>query len=414
MSSITHNYNEPDRIKTTYFSYLTGLMFALVYCDSLITYFGQFLRGVQPAQIYVPLFVIFLLVSGYKKALPDIKTGFLLVVMFLAFAMGVFTAPDITERRFLEVISAFTAFMIGYNFFSHNTDENKLFWFLSLLSFIYISVCVVALLKYFPAIFPLEIALWSNQGNLNERPAITTDQNFQVFYLFAPVLLVLLRSGWLKLLLTLILLAGAAYVVIKVQSRSGILVFAGGTFLAIIFHFISKEGNKLNIIIFTLLAILLSYKLIPVIYNIMEPLLARFSSSGFEKSTADARLTSALRVFDLLQDPANWVPRGNPESLLGRNKSHSNVTAILLESGLLGLLAWILLFIYPVIRLIKKYFLGIDVYCLVAFLAGLMSLILQMTLNVPVMDQVWLWAGATNGALVRKIQTSVIRVRTGY
>ena len=61
-----------------------------------------------------------------------------------------------------------------------------------------------------------------------------------------------------------------------------------------------------------------------------------------------------------------------------------------------------MLFVRPVFLLTKQYYSrNGDIIAGLVFVAAVMVLILQLSLNVPVMDQVWLWAGALNGVLAK-------------
>ncbi len=397
MTRLKRTVNSTER-----YDYFSMLMFGVVFCDSLITYFGSRIGGVQPALIVIILFVTFVLLRGFKSILPTEKVIAWLSLMLFGFVIGIITAPDIGLWRLPQLISASIAFFIGYNLFRYITDVGKLYWLYFILSFIYISVCVIAVLRIAPHYFPIEVSLWAHGYSINERPAITTDQNFQFFYIFLPVLLIMLPASLIRFLGGLVLILGAAFILVRLQTRSGVLVFAGGLLLALAYPFVSKRSDKKKVVVLIALGSLFVLLMLPLVMHEIGPLLTRFLSEGREHETSAGRLTSALYIFDIVWNPLYWIPQGNPTYLEGANKPHSNIAAIFLEAGILGLVGWFMLFVRPVFLLAKYYYSrNSDVIASTVFVASVMVLILQLSLNVPVMDQIWLWAGALNGVLER-------------
>ena len=383
-------------------SLFSAVLFGLVFCDSLITYFASRIGGVRPALIILILFAVFALLKGYKKILPSERVMGWLALMVFGFLMGIVSAPDIGIQRLPELASAVIAFLIGYYFFRFNTDVNKIYWFLFILSALYTSICVLAILRVAPQYFPIEVSLWAHGYTINERPAITTDQNFQFFYIFLPVLLIMLPIGRFKFLGVLVLLIAAAFVLVRLQTRSGVLVFVGGFLLALAYPFVSKKSDKKKVIYLLLSAFLIVLLSLPLVMSEVGPLLVRFLSEGKEQATSAGRLTSALYIFDVVWNPLYWLPQGNPTYLEGYNKPHSNIAAVYLEAGIFGLVGWVMVFVRPVFLLAKQYYSrNGDIIAGLVFVASVMILVLQLSLNVPVMDQVWLWAGALNGVLAK-------------
>ncbi len=391
----------------------SAVLFGLVFCDSLITYFGSRFGGIRPAIITLILFLIFVSLRKFDHVLPRKSVLIWMGVMIAGFLIGVVTAHDVGFERIPQLVSACVAFFVGFTFFKYTANEKNVYTFFLILSALYIIVCLLAVLKIAPQYFPIEVSLWADGYSLHERPAITTDQNFQFFYLFLPVLLIMLPLGWLRLCIVICLLLGAAFVLVRLQTRSGTLVLMGGAIIAMAYPFFSKSFDRKKILILITIGFLVVLALLPKILNELDPLLTRFLSEGKEQSTSSVRVASALYIFDVVWNPFYWIPQGNPTSILGAHKPHSNIAAVFLEAGILGLIGWVMLFVRPTFQLAKEYYSkNSDRIVSMVFVSSVMVLILQMSLNVPVMDQVWLWAGAVNGALekLRQNKNSLNRV----
>ena len=264
----------------------SAILFGLVFCDSLITYFGSRTGGIRPALIVIILFSVFVVLKRFKHMLPSETVIAWLALMVSGFLVGIVTAPDIGMERLPQLVSASIAFFIGNYFFRFNTNERKLYWFLFILSVLYIAVCIIAILKIAPQYFPIEVSLWAHGYSINERPAITTDQNFQFFYVFLPVLLIMLPVGRLRFLGILVLILGAAFILVRLQTRSGVLVFIGGLLMALAYPFISKKPDKKKVIMLLSIGFLFILLMLPLVLSEIGPLLTRFLSEGKEQATS--------------------------------------------------------------------------------------------------------------------------------
>ena len=331
-----------------------------------------------------------------------------IVALSIGLLTGIPLVEEIGWRRVLEIVGLISAYFIGYAFFRNLEDKQILLQVLAISSLLYVAVCVMALTKIAPSVFPLEILIWSDSGILRERPAVMTDQNFQVFYLFPTVLCLVLQRTKIGLLITTIGLALSFYILANLQTRSGILIMAGLIVLTVYAQKRSKRGTQLLAVLGVALAgamILVALWKLPS----FELLLTRFSSGDY--ATAQGRLSSFTYLFEKLWNPLNWLPIGNSEFLkLTGNRPHSNPTALFLEGGLIALFAWGALVLHPAWKLGLLYLRGrLDQLSQVCLLGGVGSLVAQLALNVPVMDQVWLWAGALGGRLVKVMEHQKIR-----
>jgi uncharacterized membrane protein len=132
-------------------------------------------------------------------------------------------------------------------------------------------------------------------------------------------------------------------------------------------------------------------------------IIARFVDTDYQ--TGHGRLASLTYLFEHVYDPLWWVPRGNAEfaeQYGGGNVPHSNITAMFLEGGILGLYMWIVVFLLPVLKLAGMFFRKqLDPLATMILISGFSMLVVQLSLNVPFFKQPWLWAGAVVGALYR-------------
>ena len=396
------NVNSYSESKKTW-DWFATILFLLVFGDALITYFTQRVGFSHVAAITGFLFLIYFLLKGPKASLPNSRTTGWLLLFVVGFSIAVPMQNGIGLYRLLQIASAGTAFLVGFVFFKTARDEEKLANLLLFATSIYLIICLLALYKIAPGVFPLETMLWSNNGVLNERPSVMTDQNFQVFYLFPVVLLMALPFRLIRGTMVLVCVIGSLLVLAKLQTRSGVLIISGLTLLAIIAPFKIASLGRRKIVVLPAVGILIAILILPLALSQAGLLLERFSGSDGDFRTLVGRLHSFTYLFENLWNPMWWLPRGNNEFVaITGNTPHSNATAMFLEGGILGLLAWFALLIVPLWRYFRLFRRRqLDNIGAMLMLAGIGTFVMQMTLNVPVMDQVWLWMGAMAGGLTR-------------
>jgi len=381
--------------------FIESLAFSLILFDSLFVYLSkQHLGFIAPVNIIVPIFLILISIrKGYLYILPPRNIVILLALCSLGFISGAAILPEYGIHRVLETMSAVTAFIIGYIYIRWNDNEKSIYTVLLLVGVVYSLVCIIALSKLYPSIFPIVVKLWAFQGQLIERPEITTDQNFQVFYLLPAIVILATPLNKYKLSIVLFIIISAFYILSALQTRSGILVIIGTVFLCLIAPLWTKTLGRKKTSILPLLFGIGIIILLPLILKYGSNILIRFTSTDF--STGLGRLHSFFYLFEHIYNPLWWVPQGNHELIeLTGNKAHSNITAVFLDGGIISLISWIFIFIIPLIKLgklfIKK---KLDNISTIVFIAGSATMITQLTLNVPLMDQVWLWGGAVVAAI---------------
>gem|GEM_PF-1608792 len=387
--------------KTVRWDWFRSLLFTLVFCDALVVYFTGRFGFTRVNIIPAGLYLFYLLLMGPSKVLPAFSVLAWGAVLWLGFLMGFAVLPGIGPERLLELASATIAFLVGYVFFRNMGNEGGMIWFFTLLTLAYGVVSLLALLKIAPNLFPLEIKLWSDNGIIRERPAVMTDQNFEVFYLLPAAALIALPAKIPRVLLVWLSVGIGLYVLAKLQTRSGMLVIAGIIALSLYAPLkIRSLGRTKVMILPVLLGISLIFAL-PYVITSASLLIERFTNQGM--GTAYGRLHSLLYFFEHVWNPLWWIPHGNSEFLkMTGNVPHSNITAVFLEGGLFGLSAWVALVILPLWRYLRLFMWGeLDNIGTMIMLMGLGVFVIQMSLNVPVMDQVWLWAGSVVGGLDR-------------
>jgi hypothetical protein len=372
----------------------------IIFTDSLINYFLRTFFVPLPVNtlVIIPFFGLFLL-GRLPQVTPRPTTLIWLMLAVAGYTTGVFSAPDITAHRFLEIASALLAFLVGFGFFKNNADEDILARLFLFVTIAYVVVCLVALSRTMPSLFPVTDQIWSQKGILQRRPEVTTDQNFQVFYLFPAALLLALPFQPKRSLPALFVVVGSLFILAKLQTRSGALIFLGTVFLALSSPIFAKGLGRKKVAVLPVLGFFGVLAAMPLIVASADLLIYRFMHTDYY--TGLGRLHSFLYLFEHVWNPLWWIPQGNEGFVLATgNKPHSNITAAFLEGGLLGLVAWIALIFVPIIRLGHRFVRGrLSNFAVIGYLGCVAMFVIQLSLNVPMVDQVWLWAGVGVGLL---------------
>jgi len=375
----------------------------------MITYFSRTLLGVfLPVSTVLP--VLLLIISlrwGNKFILPPKKYLIALVMGFLGVVSGFIVNQEFVLTKIGAPFLAVCTFMTGYMVFRWIDRKGWVINSVIIICGLYIIVCLIALFGLYPSLFPVINAEWSNHGVLELRPEVTTDQNFQVFYLMPLIPLMVINTKFWKSLIILPLIFLGVIVLMKLQTRSGVMVYITLAIMTWATPLWSKRYNKSKMILLPIVALVVIVVYHNAILNIASLLIARFGESGAE-GAAEGRLISITYFFQHIWNPLWWLPRGYSDFMSQHHGDipHSNITAMLLEAGILGVYMWFMLFLVPPIKLTSYYFKkklhGIDI---MVYLVGISMLVLQLTLNVPFFKQPWLWAGSVVGLLERLINS---------
>lgn len=374
------------------------LTFLFILLDAVINYFLQTFYQPLPITSVVPLIVLHQILFN-RRALAHLKQSHLILLIIgnAGYAMGVVTADDISPHRFLEAGSALCAWLIGYWWACHFRGSADNMWPILAVVFLHVAICTIAVADILPSVFPTYDQIWSLNGILVRRPSVTTDQNFQILY-FLPGIGIFIFARRFKIFsVGLVTLLFSVYVLAALQTRSGILVLVGAIAAGLCIHTLSRGGRRLRVITFGVIGAIGTMVFFVYRYESVKYLIIRFTETDLE--TGYGRLHGFLYFFEKIWNPMWWLPRGNTEyvSMVGV-APHSNITAQLMDGGLPGLICWLMLVAWPSIALflnqVRKRL--VSAYASVAVI-GFSSLIVQLSLNVPLLDQIWLWGGVSTG-----------------
>lgn len=379
------------------------ILFAIVVLDSLLTYFGRNFTGlILPVNALLPLWLIIMILhSGIRPAIPPVSSISWLSIAVLGFLIGIMIIPENTLSFLFQIATALIAFVIGVAAARWNSNETKVVKLFLTIGGLYVLVCTVALLKLVPSILPLIVDVGNYQGRVVARPSVTIDQNFQIFYVFIPALVLALKfklkSGGLALFFTVC----AIFVLAQLQTRSGIILIANVVFLSLLASiFYPQLGRRKVIVLPIVVFILIVINLEQILYSSQE-IIQRFSQQ--EMVTLHGRLYSAQYLFVNLLNPEFWLPYGEADFVSKTGDvPHFTATAFYLHGGILSLMAWVSIFMLPLITLTRMFFKGkLDGIAIMFFIAAITSFIAQLSLNAPYFEQIWLWAGAAIGTIKR-------------
>lgn len=384
------------------FSWLLAVPFVITFCDSAFSYFMRPLGVTVTANVLIPLVLVYLGLFVGSSILWISRTYVIwLGALVLGLSMAAATADYVSSHRILEASGCAAAFYSGYIFWRQCSEEKRLTLILITLSLLYIAICIVALLKIDPAHFPITVNYWNMDGVGQARPRVTADANMQFYYMFPAALALVLPLQFFRTSTALIAAIGALYVLVMLQTRSGIIVFGLVLLMTLVAPAWERDLGRKKAIIISAIGILIVVVAWPVIERFAAALIYRFQDSTM--MSGNGRVGSTMYFFEHLLDPYWWLPRG-PEDFVKRfgGLPHSNLTGIFLDGGLLGLMAWLMLVLRPLCKMTILFLLNrLDPVGVMALIGGIAVVALQLTLNNTTMDQIWLWAGALAGALDR-------------
>lgn len=371
----------------------------ITFSDSLLSYFSRTFTGAGlRVNAAVPVMILIAMLAGGMRRLA-IPPGYVvcLVLGYLGFLLGFTTFGEVNFNRFLTVTSGFAAFLVGFAVASCLNSQRVTQWmnYLFYLGVVYSIVCALAVFHVAPALFPVIETIHMKDGAMVVRPEVTTDQNFQVFYLL-PCVLPLIRElrSW-RALMAFAASALSIAVLAQLQTRSGAIVFGMSVALAAYAGY-RRSNNKLQIIGIAAAGFFATVVVLaPTISRVAAPLIDRFTTDDFE--TFYGRLWSASYMFDHLLNPSWWIPRGNEgfRQMAGGEVPHFNGTAFFLEAGLLGFICWVGVHIVPVVILSVRFLRArVDMAQETVFVLGAATVLMSLSLNVPYVETVWLWCGA--------------------
>jgi hypothetical protein len=382
------------------------IAFVIVLLDSMMSYFLRPILGAKevPVNAILPVVLLILLKNFGIKAFGISKHARIaLIVGFTFFFLGIFFLPEFDLYRVATIATALSAFFIGY-FAARWSDDAEIYAkaFL-IIGGLYVCVCVLAIHSVFPSLFPVIKRVGYYFGIISVRPEITIDQNFQFFYIFPVVLVLALPFRLVRFIAGFVGLVCGFYVLNILQTRSGFLVMLGATVLCFLSPLFTKElGRKKTFILpFIILGLVLLN--IELILQIGEPITERFFHRDY--NTLEGRVMAIKYLFEHVTSPTWWFPHGNTHFKItvgGGSLPHSTPTAMFLEAGLPGLYMWIVIIFIPLINLTRMLLKSeLDALATILLIGAIASFMGQLSLNAPLYEHIWLWAGAALGTLER-------------
>jgi len=383
--------------------------------DSFFNYFLNVfgIPAIPTNALLIPLFALALVAFGGRSI--QLKTYQLMAFIFLVsgFLMGFIIIEGTSWMKLGALSTGMISLLIGVSLGRFKDSDRHISNIGLLIGGIYCVVCAIATLRLMPAFFPVIDAIgYSSKGTLIVRPEVTIDQNFQIFYLFPVILCFTKKQSYKEIFIAIILVGLAVFSLVKLQTRSGILLIALGLASAFIMAISTKHKKPVLLLIGAIFFLLVAMLNLDSIIKISSGLIVRFTEDDL--GGAWGRLFSAEYLFQKLIDVRWWLPKGDAifANAYG-DVPHFNPTAIFLEAGLVGLIGWCMLSLGPLIKggfsIFKKRMKNHHAIYLGAFI----SMVASLTLNAPLFEHVWVWVGLLIGATSQTIKkrTSVSQKR---
>ncbi|HVL00843.1 MAG TPA: hypothetical protein VM553_13570 [Dongiaceae bacterium] len=384
---------------------------SIVMFDSLFQYFLANLAGFTlPINALLPLLVVVGIYRfGAALVFPPMSTMIPVAILLSGCLVGVAVVPESGMRNLFEMGTALSALIIGYQAFRtgaySNRSDSLVRWFL-MIGLIYSAVCTVAILKLVPGLLPVHYSVGLREGVLVSRAEITTDQNFQIYYLFTSAFVLAAPFKIWRTLFAIAALLGAFFVVAKLQTRSGAILLAMAITMSVFASLRLKAGGKAKLVIIPSLLLVLAYFGLDLVKSQGSELITRFQEKEYE--TLYSRLFAAVFFFDKLTDLEYWMPQGNAGYMARYGGlPHFTPAGFLLEGGILAVVGSFFAFYFPIFRLGTRYVLGrLNLVSCIAFVGGLVAIVASLSLNALFFEHMWLWGGAVLGALVRQFDSA--------
>lgn len=387
--------------------FLINIAFITILSDVVLNYFLENFYTRLPVLAVIPVLLFFYILFNDNE-LRKLKSiyYFYIYIGFIGYSIGLASIDKVPSNRFFEIITAYSAWMVGFLWMMRSEKNKEDKWRTVLyVTSIHALLCFAALIKVAPHYFPIKTSLWALNRELHERPEITTDQNFQIFYFLPIVGLLLFYRNLNQALLSLIALALSAYALSAIQTRSGLLVLVGAIVSGLVFHIICKGGQKGKAIALITLIFCMAFSVVVYKYDAVSLIIIRFTEENYQ--TGYGRLHGLLYFFEKVWNPLWWIPRGNDEyKAIAGVIPHSNLTAHLLDGGILGVFSWMGLIVAPTLKL---YILQLQRPLVrdsaIASVISLSALVAQLSLNAAFMDLLWMYGGMTSAALLKLRQS---------
>lgn len=380
-----------------------GLVWALLFgwamSDTLILYLARPWFS-MPLNTFLPFLLgaVFLFTERGRILIPPSAVIWMsCIALGYGLAIAIDVEPfSISARNMVKTICVF---IIGYYAVVRQNDYRVLGNVLLLVGGLHIVVCVLALLGVSKTYLPVSYLRGFVDGSPVNRAEITTDQNYQVYYLFPMLLgLAVFKERW-RIVLMAVGFIGALFIGSKLATRSGliliVLTFSGA--LLIPWWYRLKGSTGRVILVAVILGGAFLYQL-PALISATADIRLRMNAE--QMTTFWGRVLSFTYLIEHLLHPDWWIPKGTDVFLKQYGSfPHSSPTMMYLQAGLLGLIGWVMLVIVPLMKGLRGIWLRQGgTFLAVIIFGGLISWLGAMTLPASFFEQAWLWAGATAGA----------------
>lgn len=381
--------------------------FAYILLDSFTSYvLTNFFGFSFPTNALLPvLFLIGVFRNFRLSSIPPPSYLLFLALLFISLIIGGFIATGELMPPLMKNASLVVSFLVGYACFRNCENEGRLFLIYAIVSMLYTTVCAMAVVEVAPSIFPVTGKLAMLGGDLVFRYEITTDQNFQVLYLFGSTTL-LLAARRLSFVVVLLVFTGLNfYVLSEIQTRSGFGVLLL-TLLIVAFVRIRRLTSSSKVLFpIAGIALLIISALVagPILGEIFEKIVLRFTESDFD--TVDARTEAMVVFFKLLFDPLRWLPL-DANSFINTYGylPHFSPAVIMLQGGIFAVVSWMYLQCMPIAAILWLLLVRRPQSRLLELVAttAFGSFIVYLSAPIHAWDVVWMWTGAAVGCLVRE------------
>lgn len=406
---------EPGQPAQLPFAHKIALLgFFLVLTDILQNYFIQQAIGVSlPVNVVAAFIVLILYLKDPHRLFPSKSLSVLLACVVAMFVLGFYigdysvSSSKIYSRSSfmmtLAIINSVAMLLLGFYCFQW-LPTTALVKTILLAGICHAIVCMVALMQIYPAWFPVSyMRPDTDYSTAILRKEIATDPNFQVFFFLPTAALLALPFARLRTIIALLVTAVGAYTLAQVQSRSGLLVLAGCLGLALAAPLRMKALGRKKVVLLACLLVAFAGLYAQQILNVLEGLLARFTAKSSHQS-ALARLEALIYFIENFWRPEFMIPRGPAvySQTHGPNVAHSNITAMMLRGGLVGVIAWFAVYLIPTLKLTRRFLIKrMDSLGVVVLIISISLLVVQLSLNLYSWKQLWMWAGTALGVLAR-------------
>ncbi len=378
------------------------ILFCAVLLDSLVNYFVHNIAGhIIAINALLPFwFIIMIVKGGIKQATPPLSAAIWLTIAIFGFLSGINLNSGFSLLT--EMATASIAYAIGIGAGRWNNNASDFVRIFLIIGGAYVLVCTIAILHLAPTIMPITNDIGNYQGNIIIRPSVTIDQNFQIFYIFLPALVLSIRFKLFVSGLAILFSILIYFIMAKLQTRSGMLLMTNLVLLSLIAPLLYPKLGRKKVIIIPLAAIILISINIDNILSISQEFVQRITQEN-RFDTLKGRIYSAQYMFDNLLNVDFWIPRGEGGFIKKTgNLPHFTPTSFYLQGGLIAIVAWVAIFMHPLISM-TRFFLNkkLDSAAIMIYFGGITSFIAQLTLNATFFEQIWLWAGAVTGTINR-------------